>query len=355
MQVYAIIMAGGIGSRFWPRSKEKAPKQLMSIFGKNTMIQDTFSRLDGIVEADKIFVITNEIQKEQVVKQLPQLPEENIIAEPFGKNTAACIGLASAIVKKLDSEAVMVTLPADHFIKDVEEFQENIKVAIDFAYKSKGLVTIGINPNRPETGYGYIQIEEKQKSKNIHKVLTFAEKPNLGTAKRFMKAGDFLWNSGMFIWSVEAIWNEFKIHMPDLYTGIEELYEAYNTDNFNKVLREVYGQLRSISIDYGVMEKSTNVYLTKGYFDWSDVGSWEAVYELSDKDEDDNAKVGDVYTSDTFSSYVYSPDKFTAVLGGHNLIVIDTKEALLICDRNHAQDVKDIVDYLKMNHHKELI
>jgi mannose-1-phosphate guanylyltransferase len=355
MQVYAIIMAGGVGSRFWPRSKEKAPKQLMSIFGENTMIQDTFSRLDGIVEPDKIFVVTNEIQKEQVVKQLPQLPEENIIAEPFGKNTAACIGLASAIVKKRDSDAVMVTLPADHFIKDVDEFQDNIRVAIDFAYKSKGLVTIGINPNRPETGYGYIQIEEKQKSKNIHKVLTFAEKPNLGTAKRFMKAGDFLWNSGMFIWSVEAIWNEFKIHMPDLYSGIEELYKAYNTDNFNKVLREVYGQLKSISIDYGVMEKSTNVYLTKGYFDWSDVGSWEAVYELSDKDEDDNAKVGDVYTSDTFSSYVYSPDKFTAVLGGHNLIVIDTKEALLICDRNHAQDVKDIVDYLKMNHHKELI
>lgn len=355
MQVYAIIMAGGVGSRFWPRSKEKAPKQLMSIFGDNTMIQDTFSRLDGIVEPDKIFIITNEIQKEQVIKQLPQLPKENIIAEPFGKNTAACIGLASAIVKKRDSDAVMVTLPADHFIKDVEEFQDNIRVAVDFASKSKGLVTIGINPNRPETGYGYIQIEEKQKSKNIHKVLTFAEKPNLATAKRFMKAGDFLWNSGMFIWSVEAIWNEFKIHMPDLYTGIEELYEAYETNNFNKVLREVYGQLKSISIDYGVMEKSANVYLTKGYFDWSDVGSWEAVYELSDKDEDDNAKVGDVYTSDTFSSYVYSPNKFTAVLGGHNLIVIDTKEALLICDRNHAQDVKDIVDYLKMNHHKELI
>jgi mannose-1-phosphate guanylyltransferase len=355
MEVFAIIMAGGIGSRFWPRSREKAPKQLMKIFGENTMIQDTVCRLEGIVNRDKIFVITNEIQKEEVIKQLPEIPEENVIDEPFGKNTAACIGLAAAIIKKRNSDAVMITLPADHFIKDVEEFRENIKTAIDFAYKSKGLITIGINPNRPETGYGYIQIDEKNNEDHIHKVLTFAEKPNLATAKRFMKAGDFLWNSGMFIWSVDTIWNEIKIYMPDLYAGIEELYSAYDTAKFKKVLRKVYGQLKSISIDYGIMEKSNKVYLIKGFFDWSDVGSWEAVYELSEKDSDDNAKTGDVYTSDTFSSYVYSPHKFTAVLGGHNLLVIDTKEALLICDRNHAQDVKDIVDYLKMNHHKDLI
>jgi mannose-1-phosphate guanylyltransferase len=249
----------------------------------------------------------------------------------------------------------MITLPADHFIKDVKEFQENMNVAIEFAKKSKGLVTIGINPNKPETGYGYIQIDDKDSDENIHKVLTFAEKPNLATAKRFMKAGDFLWNSGMFIWSVDAIWEEIKTHMPDLYSGINEIYTAYETDDFKKVLREVYGQLKSISIDYGVMEKSKNVYLTKGYFDWSDVGSWEAVYELTEKDGNDNAKIGEVYSSDTFSSYLYSPNKFTAVIGGHNLIVIDTKEALLICDRNHAQDVKNIVDYLKMNNHKELI
>ncbi|MBL1213593.1 MAG: NTP transferase domain-containing protein [Ignavibacteriae bacterium] len=355
MEVFAIIMAGGIGSRFWPRSKQKAPKQLMKIFGDKTMIQDTVARLDGIVENKNIFVITNEIQKPQVVEQLPQLPEENIIDEPFGKNTAACVGLSAAIVKKKNSKAVMITLPADHFIKDVKEFQENITVAIKFAEKSKGLVTIGINPNKPETGYGYIQIDDKKSDENIHKVLTFAEKPNLGTAKRFMKAGDFLWNSGMFIWSVEAIWEEIKTHMPDLYSGINEIYDAYETDDFKKVLREVYGQIKSISIDYGVMEKSKNVYLTKGYFDWSDVGSWEAVYELSEKDKDDNAKIGEVYSSDTFSSYIYSPNKFTAVIGGHNLIVIDTDEALLICDRNNAQDVKNIVDYLKMNNHKELI
>jgi mannose-1-phosphate guanylyltransferase len=355
MEVFAIIMAGGIGSRFWPRSKQKAPKQLMKIFGDNTMIQDTVARLDGIVENKNIFVITNEIQKPQVIEQLPQLPTENIIDEPFGKNTAACIGLSAAIVKKKNTDAVMITLPADHFIKDVKEFQENMNVAIEFAKKSKGLVTIGINPNKPETGYGYIQIDDKDSDENIHKVLTFAEKPNLATAKRFMKAGDFLWNSGMFIWSVDAIWEEIKTHMPDLYSGINEIYTAYETDDFKKVLREVYGQLKSISIDYGVMEKSKNVYLTKGYFDWSDVGSWEAVYELTEKDGNDNAKIGEVYSSDTFSSYLYSPNKFTAVIGGHNLIVIDTKEALLICDRNHAQDVKNIVDYLKMNNHKELI
>lgn len=341
-------MAGGIGSRFWPRSKEKKPKQLLKIFGSNSMIQDTVGRLDGLVKKENIYVVTNKMQKAEIKHQLPEIPAENIIDEPFGKNTAAAIGLASIIVGKKNSEAVILTLPADHIIKEKEDFLQTLSSAAEFAYNSKGLVTIGINPTRPETGYGYIQIDEKPAYDNIFKVLTFAEKPNYATAVRFIESGDFLWNSGMFIWRIDSILNEIKQHMPELYEGLLQIEESLNSPHFEKVLSSVYGQLKSISIDYGVMEKSDNVYLTKGNFTWSDVGSWEEVYQLTEKDEDGNAIVGKAYCQNTNDSYIYSPKKFTAVVGVDNIIVINTEDALLICRRDKAQDVKNVVDYLKM-------
>ncbi|MDQ7816931.1 MAG: mannose-1-phosphate guanylyltransferase [Melioribacteraceae bacterium] len=355
MELYAVIMAGGVGSRFWPRSKERKPKQLIRIAGENTMIQDTVKRLNGLVKKENIFVITNKIQKLRVKEQLPEIPEENIIDEPFGKNTAACIGLASVLVKAKNKEAVTITLPSDHLIKDDEQFRECLSTAANFAYKSKGLVTIGITPTRPETGYGYIQFDEDGVDKNIHKVLTFAEKPNLATARRFLESGDFLWNSGIFIWRVDTILNEIKKYLPDLYEGLETLEPSINTPDFEKQLVQVYGQLKSISIDYGVMENSDNVYLTKADFYWNDLGNWEAVYEISDKNEEGNALIGDVYTQNTFGSYIFSPRKFTATIGVENLIVINTNEALLVCHRNNAQDVRQIVDYLKMNKRTDLV
>jgi len=355
MEIYAVIMAGGVGSRFWPRSKERKPKQLIRIVGENTMIQDTVKRLDGLVKKENIFVITNKIQKLRVKEQLPQIPEENIIDEPFGKNTAACIGLASVIIKSKNPEAVTITLPSDHLIKDDELFRECLLTAANYAYKSKGLVTIGITPTRPETGYGYIQFDEESIEKNIYKVLTFAEKPNLATARRFIESGDFLWNSGIFVWRVDSILNEIKNYLPDLYDGLLKIESSINTCDFEKTVVQVYGQLKSISIDYGVMEKSNNVYLTKADFYWNDVGNWEAVYEISDKNEEGNAIVGDVYTQNTFGSYIFSPRKFTATIGVENLIVINTNEALLICHRNNAQDVRQIVDYLKMNKRTDLV
>ncbi|MGE5680082.1 MAG: mannose-1-phosphate guanylyltransferase [Bacillota bacterium] len=348
MELYAVIMAGGIGSRFWPRSKEKKPKQLLKIFGNNSMIQDTVNRLDGLVKKENIYIITNKIQKLEIKNQLPEIPAENIVDEPFGKNTAAAIGLASIIVGKKDKEAVILTLPADHIIKEKEDFQNTLKSAAEFAYKSKGLVTIGIVPTRPETGYGYIQIDEKPAQDNIYKVLTFAEKPNYATAVRFIESGDFLWNSGMFIWRIDSILNEIKLHMPELFEGLLQIEESLDTPQFEKVLSNVYGQLKSISIDYGVMEKSEIVYLTRGSFTWSDVGSWEEVYQLSEKDEDGNAIVGKAYCQNTNDSYIYSPKKFTAVVGVDNIIVINTEDALLICRRDKSQDVKNVVDYLKM-------
>ena len=355
MNIYAVIMAGGVGSRFWPRSRAATPKQLLKIFGDDTMIQATVKRLNGLVENDKIFVITNEIQKKQIAEQLSDVPAENIIAEPFGKNTAPCVGLSAAIINKIDPDSVIVTLPADHLILDENDFRGTLADAADFAYKNDALVTIGIVPTRPETGYGYIQIGEEEAAPGIFKVQTFAEKPNLSTAKRFVKSGDFYWNSGMFIWRSDVILSELENHMPDLYHGILEIREAYGSDNFETVLRNVYGQLRSISIDYGVMEKSGKVYLIKGSFDWNDVGSWEAVYQLSEHDEHGNAQIGDVYAEKTFGSYIYNKEKFTAVIGVENLVVIETKDALLVCNRDDAQSVKNVVDFLKVRNRDELL
>ncbi|MGD8780990.1 MAG: mannose-1-phosphate guanylyltransferase [Ignavibacteria bacterium] len=355
MDIYAVIMAGGVGSRFWPMSREKSPKQLLKIFGDNTMIQDTMLRLNGLINNKNIFVITNQTQKPLIQKQVPTIPKDNIIDEPFGKNTAACIGLASVLVEAQNKDAVIVTLPADHLIKDVENFQNTLTKAVEFAGTSDSLVTIGIEPTRPETGYGYIQVEEKTVSDSIHKVLTFAEKPNLSTAERFVESGDFLWNSGIFIWKAESILNEIKTYMPDLHDGLEELKPNVGKPYFKSVLTEVYGKLKSISIDYGVMEKSQNVYLTKSDFDWSDVGSWQTVYELSSKDDDGNAVEGDVYIMKTKNSYIKGNKKFVATIGVSNLIVIDTDDALLICDRKKSQDVKNIVDSLKLNSRKELL
>lgn len=349
MELYAVIMAGGIGSRFWPRSREKKPKQLIRIFGSNTMIQDTVERLDGLVSQDHIFVITNRLQKPRVKEQLPGVPAENIIDEPFGKNTAACIGLASVIIARKSPEAVVITLPADHLIQDAEGFRNCIIRAAEFAEGSDGLVTIGVKPTRPETGYGYIQIDEKTDDEEVHKVLNFAEKPHIDTAKRFLASGDFMWNSGMFIWKISSILSEIESLMPELYQGLEQIKSSLGKSNFQKTLVSVYGQLKSVSIDYGIMEKSKKVYLLKGSFDWNDVGSWEAVYELSDKDQDMNAIVGDVYTEKTKNSYIFSPKKFTSVIGVDNIVVINTDSSLLICNRENAQDVKHVVDYLKMN------
>lgn len=355
MDLFVVIMAGGVGSRFWPRSKQEKPKQLIKIFGNNTMIQDTVERLVGLVEKENILVITNQIQQPRVIEQLSGIPKENIIAEPFGKNTAACIGLASILIHKRSKEAITIILPADHLIKDKTEFQETIKKAAAFAESSDSLVTIGIKPTRPETGYGYIQFIDDEVSDGIYKVQTFAEKPNISTAKRFVESGDFLWNSGMFIWKTDTILKEISIHLPELYDGLLKIEKAIGTDSFDEVLTNVYGQLVNVSIDYGIMEKSSKVFLTKGLFSWSDVGSWEEVYQLSSKNDDGNSEFGDIYTENTLDSYIFSPKKFTAVVGLENIIVIDTKDALLICNRENAQDVKHVVDYLKMNKKDDLL
>lgn len=355
MKLYAIIMAGGVGSRFWPRSKERTPKQLLKIFGENTMIQDTVNRINPLIPNENIFIVTNKIQKEEIIKQLPNIKNENIIVEPFGRNTAACIGLASLIIQNIDKDSIAIVLPADHIIKETDIFLQTIESAAKFADENKGLVTIGIQPTRPETGYGYIQIDDRKVSENIFKVYTFAEKPNYATAVRFLESGDFMWNSGMFIWRTDTILSEINVHMPELYEGLLIIKEKLNLPDFENTVNYVYGTLRSISIDYGIMEKSNKVFLTKGTFNWNDVGSWEEVYQLSPKDESGNAISGNVYSDMTTDSYIFSPNKFTSVIGVDNLIIINTEDSLLVCRRDKSQDVKKIVEYLKINKINDLL
>ncbi len=349
MNLYAVIMAGGVGSRFWPKSTKKTPKQLIKMISDRTLIQDTVKRLDGLVDNNRIYVVTNSLQKEEVERQLVNIPNENIIEEPFGRNTAACIGLASVIIRKKDKEAITVVLPADHIIHDSEEFQNSIMRAAEFANESNGLVTIGINPSKPETGFGYIQVEDRNVKDSIYKVQTFAEKPNYATAIRFIESGDFFWNSGIFIWRTDAILDEIKVLMPDLYEGLEKIDIAIGLPKYNEALKNIYGQLRKISIDYGIMERSKRVYLTKGNFRWSDIGSWEEVYSLSEKDNDGNVINGLVYTDMVIDSFIHSEEKFTAVIGVDNLVIINSNDTLLVCRRDKSQEVKKVVDYLKLN------
>ncbi len=346
MEKYAVIMAGGVGSRFWPRSRKTLPKQLLNLFGEFSMIQETVNRLDGFIDADKIFVITNKVQKALIEEQLPQIPKDNIVAEPVGRNTAPCVALAASVINEKKNDAVIITLPADHLIKDSKSFKHLLQTAAEFAYDSKGLVTFGIEPTRPDTGYGYINFEKAETKPQVHKVKKFVEKPNFETAQQYLASGEYLWNSGMFIWRADVVLDEIKIHLPEMYTSLNNMGKDISALNFYKELDEVYPLLQSISIDYGIMEKSEKVFLVKSNFDWNDVGSWESAYELNEKDKNMNANIGDVFSAGSKNSYIYSPDKFTAVIGMEDVIVINTKDALLVCNRNNVQDVRKVVDFL---------
>jgi mannose-1-phosphate guanylyltransferase len=348
--MYAVIMAGGVGTRFWPRSRNRRPKQLLKILDDKTMIQATVSRLDGLITPDKICVVTTEPQIEEIKEQLPFLKPGNLIVEPKGKNTAPCIGLSAVILKHRDPDAIMAVLPADHRILDEKLFRKVLAAAEVTASKQDCLVTIGIHPTYPATGYGYIQVNGKVDEINdidILKVKTFAEKPDLTTAKRFLDSGDFLWNSGMFIWKANSILKEIEESLPELYDGLMEIEKYLGTKSQDEVIKKVYCTIKSISIDYGVMEQSENVFVLKGEFDWNDVGSWEEIYKISPQDRDKNVIIGDHFIKDTSGCLIDSPNRFVATLGLENLIVIDTDDALLICRRDMSQHVKDLVEAMK--------
>lgn len=348
--VYAVIMAGGVGTRFWPKSRKSNPKQFQNLFGDSSMIQQTVERLSGFVEEDQMVVVTNRDYVGLVQKQLPSIEPMNIIGEPIARNTAPCIASAAALLNKKDPESVMIVLPADHKIGNSKEFIRVLETAVETARTRESLVTIGIKPNRPETGYGYIHREKEAEVEDlnhpVYRVQKFTEKPNAETATKFFESGDYLWNSGIFIWRAQTILDAFKKHLPDIFKEAEKLKKSDFADND---VREFYESCPSISIDYGIMEKAKKVHVIPGDFDWNDVGSWTAVHELSDKDSQGNATVkGKALYINSGENYVSTNGKkLVAFAGVDHVALVETDDAILVVNLDQAQDVKEVVERLK--------
>lgn len=356
---YAVIMAGGIGSRFWPQSRKARPKQFLNVFGEATLLQNTLARLQGLVPPERCIIVTNERYVAQTRNQLPALPPQNILAEPVGRNTAPAIAFAAVKLLAEDPDATMVVLPADHLIRDVAQFHEVVRIAIDKAQEPGALVTIGITPTHPATGYGYIQFghpsDLEQTELRAFPVRTFAEKPNIATAERFLDSGDFLWNSGMFIWRADTILAQMQHHLPDAYDAFAPLKEAIGTDHEAKAIEAAYHKSPRISIDYGVMERADKVFVVPGDFGWSDVGDWRAVFDLREKDKHGNALQNHVIVHDSSRCMVQAEDRLIVLIGIHDTVVVDTEDALLICHRESTQQVKNVVTYLHSHQLDEYI
>ncbi|WP_213974358.1 mannose-1-phosphate guanylyltransferase [Tepidanaerobacter acetatoxydans] len=358
--MYGVIMAGGGGTRFWPLSRANTPKQFLNITGEDTMINDTIKRIKSIVPTDKIIIVTNKIQKKMLSKVIQEdIPEANVLTEPVGRNTAACIGYAAMVIKKRCGDAVMGVFPSDHYIKDADEFQRVLSAAYSIAENTEKLVTIGINPTFPSTGYGYIKYDREQsipaESKTAYEVVDFVEKPNLARAKEYLKSGNYLWNSGMFAWKASVILENFERFLPKLYRGLLELEPFIDTPKEKTVVEEVYPALQSISIDYGIMERSDEVVVIPGDFGWNDVGSWDSLGEVFPLDENGNITRGDFIAIDTRNSIIYSNSRLVAAVGLENMIVVETNDALLVCPKEKAQDVKKVVEQLKEMGRNELL
>ena len=349
--MYIILMAGGVGTRFWPMSRKSRPKQLLHIVGTKSMLRLTYERVKKLTDPAHILIITNESQKDQIIKQVPEIPVENIVAEPVGRNTAPCVALASAIISaKGNDQEVMVVLPADHLVADADNFNRTIQIGVTYAAHHEGLLTIGIHPRYPETGYGYIQMNQKifeKDDRQIYHVKTFAEKPNLETAVLFLKSGDFLWNSGIFIWSLKSIIQAFQEYLPELGMDLLKIRDEVGKPNFESVVNDVYSHTKAVSIDYGLMEVAKNVYVLKANFDWNDLGSWDAVYNISPHDSNGNViNCKENIMLNARNNYFHSQKKLIAAVNIEGLVVVETDDALLICRREDSQEVKAVVDQL---------
>ena len=352
---YAVIMAGGVGSRFWPASTRDNPKQFLSLFSNRSLLQETVSRIEPLIPAERVYIITNSDYTAKVQEQVPDIPADQIIGEPVAKNTAPCVAAAAELIHQNDEDATMVVLPADHYITQPQEFRRVLATAIEKANQGQNLVTIGINPARAETGYGYIKFEEAADSLNsdndVKKVEKFTEKPDRETAQKFVETGQYLWNSGMFIWKTSSIRREFARQLPEMHA----LADNIDPEDAGETLHTFYHQCESISIDYGIMEKAGSVYVVPGSFGWNDVGSWKAVYELSEKDKNGNVTLHKLaHFEETEDSLIHSEsDKLIAMVGMSNTAVIETDSALLIVNLNEAQTVKQLVNALKEDPEKK--
>ncbi|MBK6382538.1 MAG: mannose-1-phosphate guanylyltransferase [Chitinophagaceae bacterium] len=349
---YVAIMAGGIGSRFWPMSRTDFPKQFLDILGTGkTLIQQTFDRYSKLVQKENIYVVTAQEYVSIVKKQLPDIPEENILAEPSRKNTAPCIAYIAFKLLKKDPKALMVAAPADNLILETDEFIKTAKKALSFVDHINALVTIGVKPTYPNTGYGYIQHDTTEAAPGVYKVKTFTEKPNVELAKTFMSSGDFLWNAGIFTWKVKNIIAALEKYEPELYELFAAEKDKFNTAGEKEVIENIYPQCTNISIDFAIMEKADNVYLLPASFGWSDLGTWNSAWENKDKDYFGNAVVGkNVMVVDANNCMVHVPDNKLVMLQGlKDYIIVDTKDVLLICKKDKEQEIKEYVAEVKRN------
>jgi mannose-1-phosphate guanylyltransferase len=349
---YVAIMAGGIGSRFWPMSRSSYPKQFLDILhtGK-TLIQATYDRFARFIPTDNIYIVTSDEYEEIVAEQIPAMKRENIICEPSRKNTAPCIAYISYKLNQLNPNGCLICAPADHLILDEPGFNKVCLEAMNFVQKHKALITLGIKPTYPNTGYGYIQFDQQSVADNVYQVKTFTEKPNTELAKTFMQSGEFLWNAGIFVWQIKNIILAFEKYLPEMSEVFEAEKALFNTSSEKEAISRIYPQCTNISIDYGIMEKADNVYIIPSSFGWSDLGTWNSAYENMERDYLGNAAAGDhVMVIDATRCMVHAPNTKLVVLQGlDDFIVVDTKDVLLICKKDKEQEIKEYVAEVKRN------
>lgn len=347
---YVAIMAGGIGSRFWPMSRTNYPKQFLDILNTGkTLIQWTYERYADFIPVENIYVITSEEYSGIVAEQLPDLPAENILGEPSRKNTAPCIAYISFKLMQKDPLASLIVAPSDHLILDKIAFKKVCLEALSFVNKHNAFITLGIQPTQPNTGYGYIQYEQHAVSDNVFQVKTFTEKPNLELAKTFLASGDFLWNAGIFVWQVKNIITAFEHYLPEMYEVFANEQDKFNTPAEKSALAEIYPQCTNISIDFGIMEKANNVYVIPSSFGWSDLGTWNSAYDNFEKDYLENAVAGNnVVVIDATKCMVHVPDdKLVLLQGLDDYIIVDTNDVLLVCKKDREQEIKEYVAEVK--------
>lgn len=349
--MFSVIMAGGVGQRFWPRSRRKHPKQLLDLTGQGSMIKLTVDRLKNLSSPDEIFIITNLAQRAAVEKEVEgKVPSANIIGEPQGRNTAPAIGLGALLLQRKHPDSTMLVLPADHMIEPVEKFEITIRAASRYVSDHDVLLTFGIRPTRPATGYGYIHAGEDVHGPDgmkIYRTRAFLEKPDVETANRFLSEGTYFWNSGMFIWKAGRILAEIDKHIPDLSRLLSDIGHGLDSEDLDSVLASSYSQAPSVSIDYGVMEKAEDVAVIEANFHWNDVGSWEYVRDIRPIDSEGNSVVGDHILVDSRDNTVFSPDRLIGMIGVENLVVVDGGDSILVCKRDRVQDIRKIVQELK--------
>jgi mannose-1-phosphate guanylyltransferase len=357
-ELYVVIMAGGQGTRFWPRSRRQRPKQLLNIVGETTMLEQTVARLSSLVAAERIVVVAGRAYRDLIRDGLPQLRDENFLFEPIGRNTAACVAWAALWVQQRAPDAVMAVLPADHLIRNEPEFLRVLTVAAQAAQPFNRLVTLGIQPTHPETGYGYIRVGEdghQIDGRDVFRVAQFVEKPSRQKAEQFLAEGKYFWNSGMFIWRADSIWHEISRYLPQLTQELEAVRRAMTADELTTVLDTVYPRLPSVSIDVGVMERARDVWVVPADIGWSDVGSWRALSEFLTPDAQGNVVIGNQRGIDTSGCFIYTPNKLVATIGLTDLVVIETDDVVLICPKDRDQDVRKLVELLEREGRQDLL